>query len=144
MMTPQILVGRAGDHGSQQELVSRRPRACRDRTGGGSSCSTQLSLSHRNGPAGNALLRPGRRSQLGAAGSTVRVWADAAGRLTGRPLQPLQVRDQAALAAIAAPVVVGMVLLWTGELAYYLLGRWRLAAWEADWLITAPQWARQR
>jgi len=78
-----------------------------------------------------------------AAGSTVRVWVDAAGRLTGPPLRLLQVRDQAALVAIVAPVVLGLVLLWAGELARYLLGRRRLAAWEADWRATGPQWTRQ-
>jgi hypothetical protein len=71
------------------------------------------------------------------------MWVDAAGGLTGPPLQLLQVRDLAALAAIVAPVVLGLVLLWAGELAHYLLGRRRLAAWEADWRATGPQWTRQ-
>jgi hypothetical protein len=74
----------------------------------------------------------------------VRVWVDAAGRLTGPPLQLLQVRDQAALVAIVAPVILALVLLWAGELAHYLLGRRRLAAWEADWRATGPQWTRQQ
>ena len=39
-----------------------------------------------------------------ADGSTVSVWVDAAGRLTGPPLRPLQVRGLAALAEIVAPV----------------------------------------
>ena len=56
------------------------------------------------------------------AGGTVMVWVDAAGRQTGPPLQPLQVRTQAALAAILAPVVVGLVLLCTGQLAHSVLG----------------------
>jgi hypothetical protein len=78
------------------------------------------------------------------AGSTVSVWVDAAGRLTGPPLQPLQVRGQAVLAAILAPVVLGEVLLCAGQLAHYLLERRRLAAWDADWRATGPQWTRQR
>ena len=87
---------------------------------------------------GGVPAPPGER-----AGSTVRVWVDAAGRLTEPPLQPWQVRGQAAMAAIGAPVVLGLVLLCAGVLAHYLLGRRRLTAWEADWRATGPQWTRQ-
>lgn len=78
------------------------------------------------------------------AGGTVRVWVDAAGRQTGPPLQPSQVRAQVALTAILAPVVVGLVLLCAGQLAHSALGRRRLAAWDADWQATGPQWTRRR
>jgi hypothetical protein len=87
---------------------------------------------------GEVPAPPGER-----AGSTVRVWVDAAGRLTEPPLQLWQVRGQAALAAIGAPVVLGLVLLCAGLLAHYLLGRRRLAAWDADWRAIGPQWTRQ-
>jgi hypothetical protein len=79
-----------------------------------------------------------------SAGSTVRVWVDAAGRLTEPPLRPLQVRGQTALAAISAPVVLGLVLLCAGGLAQFRLGRRRLAAWDAEWQATEPQWTRRR
>jgi hypothetical protein len=79
-----------------------------------------------------------------SAGGTVPVWVDAAGRLTGPPLEPLQVRGQAVVAAILAPLVLGEVLLSAGLLAHYLLGRRRLAAWESDWRAVGPQWTRQR
>jgi len=82
---------------------------------------------------------PGER-----AGSTVRVWTNAAGQLTGPPLQLGQVQSRAVLAAMLAPVVLGLVLLCTGQLAYCLLDRRRLAAWDADWRATGPQWTRQR
>lgn len=82
---------------------------------------------------------PGKR-----AGTTVMVWADAAGRLTGPPLEAKQVRGQAVLAAILAPVLLGMVLLCAGQLTHCLLGRRRLAAWDAEWRATGPQWTRQR
>ena len=78
------------------------------------------------------------------AGGTVRVWVDAAGRQTGPPVQPSQVRAQAALTAILAPVVVGLVLLCAGQLAHSVLGRRRLASWDADWQATGPQWTRRR
>jgi hypothetical protein len=88
---------------------------------------------------GRVPAPPGER-----AGGMVRVWVDAAGRPTGPPLQLLQVHGQAVLAAILAPVVLGLVLLCTGQLAHYLLGRRRLAAWGAEWRATGPQWTRQR
>jgi hypothetical protein len=77
------------------------------------------------------------------AGSTVRVWTDAAGWPTGPPLQPLQVKNQAMLAAILVPVFLGEVLLAAGQLAHYLLRRRRLAAWEAEWRAIGPQWSRR-
>ena len=78
------------------------------------------------------------------AGGRLMVWVDAAGEQTGPPLQPMQVRDQVVLAAVLAPVVLGLLLLCAGQLAYNLLSRRRLAAWEADWRATGPQWTRQR
>jgi hypothetical protein len=72
----------------------------------------------------------------------VRVWTDAAGRPAGPPLRASQVKGQAALAATLAPVVLGEMLLLAGQLAQYLLGRRRLAAWDAEWRATGPQWSR--
>ena len=77
-------------------------------------------------------------------GGSVMVWVDATGQLTGPPLQPSQVRGHAQLAAIMAPVVLGFILLWTGQLAKDLLDRRRLAGWDAKWRATGPQWTRQR
>jgi len=78
------------------------------------------------------------------AGGTVRVWVDATGQQTGPPVQPAQVRAQAVVAAVLAPLVLGMIVLCAGQLANYLLGRRRLAAWEAEWRATEPQWTRHR
>jgi len=41
-------------------------------------------------------------------------------------------------------LAVGFILLCTGLLAHAVLGRWRLAAWDADWLATGPQWIKGR
>lgn len=76
------------------------------------------------------------------AGSTVRIWVDAAGRLTHIPLQPSQARGQAAMVAILAPAALGFLLLGVGGLAHSALARRRLAAWDSDWQATAPQWTR--
>jgi hypothetical protein len=77
------------------------------------------------------------------AGGTVMVWVDAAGHQTGPPLPPVQVRSQAALAALLAPLIVGMIMLWAGQLAHGVLDRRRLAGWDAAWRATEPQWTRR-
>ncbi len=77
------------------------------------------------------------------AGRTVTVWVDAAGRLTGMPLQLSQVWDLVVLVTGLAALVTGLALLGIGQLAYAALGRRRLAAWDADWLATEPQWTRR-
>ena len=89
--------------------------------------------------AGLVPAPPGAR-----AGSTVEMWTDAAGRLTGAPLSPAQVRGQEVLAAVLAPVALGLVLLGAWALAHWLLGRRRLAAWDEEWRATGPQWSRLR
>lgn len=78
------------------------------------------------------------------AGTSVTVWVNASGRLTGPPLQPSQVADRQMLAAILAPLVLGLILLAAGGLAHRLLDRRRLAAWEAEWRAYGPQWTRYR
>jgi hypothetical protein len=77
-------------------------------------------------------------------GSTVMVWVDASGRLTSLPLRPAQVLDQAELAALLAPVVLGVVLACVGLLAHGALALRRTAAWAADWQVTEPEWTRHR
>ncbi len=89
--------------------------------------------------AGIVPARPGA-----AVGSTVLVWTDESGRLTGPPLTREQVRGQAALVAALAPAALALLFLGAGTLAHYLLARRRLAAWDAEWRATGPQWSRQR
>jgi hypothetical protein len=95
-------------------------------------------------PDGTRRTGPVPAPPAAQAGSTVMVWVDAAGRQTGQPLQPSQVRGQAVLAAIFAPVVLGFLLLGAGQLTRSALNRRRLAAWDADWQATGPQWTRPR
>ena len=79
-----------------------------------------------------------------AAGGSVMVWVDEAGRLTGPPLQPSLVPGQAMLAAIFAALVVAIIVVCAGLLAHVALDRRRLAGWGAQWRATGPQWTRQR
>ena len=90
--------------------------------------------------AGAVLAAPGTR-----AGRAVMVWVDAAGRPTGHPpLQLSQVRGQAVLATVLTPLAAGFIVLCAGLLAHAVLGRRRLAAWDADWQVTEPQWTKGR
>jgi hypothetical protein len=74
------------------------------------------------------------------AGSTVTVWADRSGRLTPIPLQRGDVVEEVALAASLATMAVAAVLAAIGLLARWVLDRRRLAAWDAHWKATGPQW----
>jgi hypothetical protein len=78
------------------------------------------------------------------AGRTVAVWVDAAGQPTGSPVTLSQARDIAALAAVLACIAVGFLVVCAGLLARGILGRRRLAAWDADWQATEPQWTGRR
>ncbi|MBO0816772.1 MAG: hypothetical protein J2P30_16735 [Actinobacteria bacterium] len=88
---------------------------------------------------GEILAPPGAR-----AGTSITVWVDAAGRITDAPLRHFQVTDEAVLVAVIAPFALGLVLLVAGSLARRMLDRRRLAAWEADWGATGPQWTSHR
>jgi len=89
--------------------------------------------------SGTVLAPPGTR-----AGHVVMVWVDMAGRPTGdRPLQLSQVRNAAELAAVLAPLALGLILLGAGFSVHLMLGRRRLAAWDADWQVTEPHWTKR-
>jgi hypothetical protein len=78
------------------------------------------------------------------AGGTVMVWVDEAGRPTLPPLRPSLIRGQVVLASLFASVVFGMIVVCAGLLVHVALDRRRLAAWDAKWRATGPQWTRQR
>ena len=77
-------------------------------------------------------------------GGTVTIWTDRSGHVLAPPLRQDQVTSQAVLAAVVAPLVLGLVLVSAGTLTRRILDRRRLAAWDADWRATGPQWSRQR
>lgn len=76
--------------------------------------------------------------------STVLIWTDTAGNLTSPPLQPSQVAGQGDVAALGAIVGVGAVYLCATVIVRRVLNHRRMAAWEADWAVTARAWNRQR
>ncbi len=78
-------------------------------------------------------------------GSTVTVWTDPAGNLVSPPLLASQVTGQGDVAALAAVAGIGMLYLCEAGVVRFVLNRRRMAAWDADWVVTAKTWDhRQR
>jgi hypothetical protein len=75
-----------------------------------------------------------------SAGQLVRVWINASGQFTGPPLRQRQVTGDAIFAAAVAVFGLCLVVVFAGRLARLTLDRRRLAAWDADWQATGPQW----
>ena len=88
---------------------------------------------------GKVDARPGAR-----AGSAVAVWVNRSGKLAG-PLTPAaDVARQVLLAVLAAPVTLSVLLLVLWAYAGIFLDWRRMAAWDADWGATEPQWTGRR
>jgi hypothetical protein len=62
----------------------------------------------------------------------------------GPPLGRAQLTARAQLARELAAVLLGIVLVAAIWLTRRGLDRRRLAAWDADWLATAPRWRPRR
>jgi hypothetical protein len=76
-------------------------------------------------------------------GTKITVWTDDAGDLTAPPLATVQVLSQRDAATIGAIAGVVVMTLGVGGTIHYVCYRRRLAAWDADWLVTGPAWNRQ-
>ncbi|MEV7240627.1 hypothetical protein AB0N92_05095 [Streptomyces sp. NPDC093248] len=93
-----------------------------------------------DGPGGRTRtvrteVEPGLR-----VGSTVRVWADRNGEITGAPLTAAEIRSRGmgwAVCAVLATAGAGAAAYGTAALA---VRRHNLAAWDAAWARTAPRW----
>ncbi|MGN9793208.1 Rv1733c family protein [Streptomyces sp. OZ13] len=84
---------------------------------------------------GEAEVRPGL-----SAGSTVRVWRDAEGRLTDPPMTAGEIRSRALGWAATAGVAVALTGAGAYGVAAMALDRRRDAGWERAWADTAPRW----
>ena len=76
-------------------------------------------------------------------GTKVPVWTDQAGDLTWPPLATSQVVGQGDAAMVGAIAGVVVMAVGAGGAIHYLCYRRRLAAWDADWLVTARTWNHQ-
>jgi hypothetical protein len=82
-------------------------------------------------------------SPAAAAGSSVRVWVNRSGALTGSPLQPAQLQGRIAIVGVLTAIVLGLVLCAVGGAGRFLFGRRRLADWDKGWQAVGPRWTRQ-
>lgn len=78
----------------------------------------------------------------GRAGSRVLVWAGRSGPVAGVPLARDQITGRVIAAAMLALAFLAAVVLGLARAARRLLDRRRLAAWEAAWRSTGPQWTK--
>jgi hypothetical protein len=77
------------------------------------------------------------------AGTTIRLWVNAAGWPAGPRLNHSGVLAREATAAAVAPAALGIMLLCLAWAGRRMLERRRLAAWEAAWATVGPQWTRR-
>jgi hypothetical protein len=79
-----------------------------------------------------------------AKGTAVTIWIDQAGNVTGPPMTAAQVTDQVTLTVLATVAAITVACLLTAAATRIVVNRRRMAAWTADWEVTAPMWNRQR
>ena len=77
-------------------------------------------------------------------GTAITVWTDANGYLDSPPLALSEVASQADAATIGVVVAAGVLYITAAAAIRQLANRRRMAAWDADWVTTAPMWNRQR
>jgi hypothetical protein len=77
-------------------------------------------------------------------GTAITVWTDANGYLDSPPLALSEVASQADAATIGVFVAAGVLYITAAAAIRQLANRRRMAAWDADWVTTAPMWNRQR
>ncbi|WP_394436903.1 Rv1733c family protein [Streptomyces sp. SGAir0957] len=79
-----------------------------------------------------------------SAGSTVRVWVDAEGRITDAPLTTQQIRDRAMGRVVITAIAVPLFALGVYAYVDRRIERYHLARWGASWARVAPGWTAPR
>ncbi len=74
------------------------------------------------------------------AGATVTIWTSGQGVPTGAPLNAAQISRQTVLAGLMAVLCLAVLLTVSAFVIRRLLNRRRMAAWDAEWSATGPQW----
>jgi len=77
-------------------------------------------------------------------GSKVPVWLNAWGRPAHPPLTRIEISDRVAGAAVATLAALAILLWVAGKVALLAFDRYRLARWEADWLLVEPRWTKRQ
>ena len=78
-----------------------------------------------------------------SAGTTVRVWLNAAGKAQAPPLTAAGASNRILIAALFALACLTALLTVAALVTRWVLDRKRIASWEAGWLSVEPQWSRQ-
>jgi hypothetical protein len=77
------------------------------------------------------------------AGTTISIWIDDRGLLSGPPSRR-QPRVDAAMAAILTVCGIAVGLAGIRRIMHCLLDRRRMRAWQLEWMTTGPGWSRRR
>ncbi len=95
-------------------------------------------------PDGTARSGAIRADPGGKAGERVPVWTDRSGRPAAAPVQPGEMRAQAAVIAVIVALLWLLVVAavqWAGAA---VLLRLRLASWDREWARVGPKWRSVR
>jgi hypothetical protein len=95
-------------------------------------------------PAGASRTGEIEVTSASVKGEHIKIWTDAAGDVISPPATREQAAGQGTFAAIMAVVLTLVACASAAGLTRMILNRRRLAAWDADWSVTAPMWNRQR
>jgi len=80
-----------------------------------------------------------------AAGSTVQVWVNRAGRLTGRqPMTTGLVRVRTALVEFLTVIALGLLAATLAVLLRIGMNRRRMRYWAVEWACFGPRWTSKR
>jgi hypothetical protein len=77
-------------------------------------------------------------------GTVTTIWTDQSGDAASPPLTQAEVAEQGTFAALVTVAAVLLACLLTAVATRVVVNRRRMAAWTADWAVTAPMWTRQR
>ena len=75
------------------------------------------------------------------AGSTVKVWIDASGAVTGPPPDHRIIAGDVCITVIVTCLVASLLILGSNALARRALDRRRMRAWDAEWRAGGPLWS---
>jgi hypothetical protein len=78
-----------------------------------------------------------------ATGTSIQVWVNHAGRVTGPPLVTSALAKRVRGVQVLAQVILVMLLTGVAVLTRWWLNRLRMARWEEEWASIGPRWSRR-
>ncbi|MFF4398891.1 hypothetical protein [Streptomyces sp. NPDC001480] len=88
--------------------------------------------------SGMTLVSTGKK-----AGSTVRIWIDAQGKLSTQPPTPGKAAVEAGLFGASAALALSGVVFGIGGVGRLYLDRRRIKEWDREWSLVGPQWGHK-